>query len=59
MERVTADPDGARTRAAAARRRIETELSFDARTRKLERVYEQLARDRNDVGATRGVPHHA
>jgi hypothetical protein len=59
MERVTADPDGARTRAAAARRRIETELSFDARTRKLERVYEQLARDRKDVGATRGVPHHA
>ncbi|MGE5834646.1 MAG: glycosyltransferase [Acidobacteriota bacterium] len=59
IERVPTDPDGARTRAAAARRRIETELSFDARTRCLERLYEQLARDRTDVGATRGVPHHA
>ena len=59
IERVTADPEGARMRAISARRRIETELSFQARTRRLEHLYEQLARERNDVAATRGVPRHA
>ena len=59
IERVTTDPEGARTRAVAARQRIETELSFQARTRRLERIYEQLAREHKDVAATRGVPRHA
>jgi glycosyltransferase involved in cell wall biosynthesis len=59
IERVTTDPEGARARAIAARQRIETELSFQARTRRLERIYEQLAREHKDVAATRGVPRHA
>jgi glycosyltransferase involved in cell wall biosynthesis len=42
------DPDATRRRAAAARLRIEQELSFDARMRKVEQIYEALidARDR-------------
>jgi len=36
------DPSSARGRAAAARRRVERELSFDARTRRLEEIYENL-----------------
>jgi glycosyltransferase involved in cell wall biosynthesis len=59
MERALADPAGARSRAASARQRIETELSFHARTRHLERVYEELARERDDVQAMRGIPRHA
>jgi glycosyltransferase involved in cell wall biosynthesis len=48
------DPAAARARARAARDRIETELSFEARTRRLERVYDQLVAER---GASRSVPH--
>jgi glycosyltransferase involved in cell wall biosynthesis len=40
------DPASARLRAAAARRRIETELSFENRTRRVEAVYEDLMRER-------------
>jgi glycosyltransferase involved in cell wall biosynthesis len=40
---VIADPAGARTRAVAARQRIEQDLSFAARTRKLEALYAELA----------------
>jgi glycosyltransferase involved in cell wall biosynthesis len=40
------DPGGARQRAVAARRRVETDLSFDARTRRLESIYESLAQSR-------------
>ena len=39
---VIDDPGAARARARAARRRIESELSFAARTRALERIYEEL-----------------
>ena len=42
---VVAAPDAARERARRARRRVETELSFEARTRKLEGVYVDLARE--------------
>jgi len=37
-----ADPGAARTRASAARRRIEDELSFERRMRKLEALYDEL-----------------
>ncbi len=43
---VIRDPEPARARAAAARRRVETDLSFDARTRQLERIYLELAQTR-------------
>ena len=46
IERTLADPDAARARAVSARQRVEAELSFSARTRRLEQVYEELARDR-------------
>ena len=56
-----ADPASARTRAAAARARIEGELSFARRTRKLEDIYSDLmaTRDRRPAGDVRpavGVP---
>ncbi|MEO8483636.1 MAG: glycosyltransferase [Acidobacteriota bacterium] len=44
ITRTIDDPDGARRRATAARRRIEEDLSFDARTRKLEDIYRELVR---------------
>jgi len=36
------DETGRRQRAAAARQRVETDLSFETRMRKLERIYERL-----------------
>jgi glycosyltransferase involved in cell wall biosynthesis len=42
MEAALDDPAAARARSDAARRRVEIELSFDARTRRLEEVYERL-----------------
>jgi glycosyltransferase involved in cell wall biosynthesis len=45
------DPVSARRRAEAARRRVEDELSFDARTRRLERLYEELASERRTADA--------
>jgi glycosyltransferase involved in cell wall biosynthesis len=45
MEAALDHPAAARTRSEAARRRVETELSFDARTRRLEEVYESLLSD--------------
>jgi glycosyltransferase involved in cell wall biosynthesis len=51
--------EAAGRRAVAARRRIETELSFDTRTRRLEAIYEQLAHERREPRAMRGVPRHA
>lgn len=41
--RALSDPEQSRNRAIAARHRIETELSFDARTRRLEAIYAELA----------------
>jgi glycosyltransferase involved in cell wall biosynthesis len=40
--RALDDPAAMRKRAEAARRRIEDDLSFDARTRKLEDIYREL-----------------
>ena len=45
---VLDDRSTAAQRAATARRRIETDLSFRARTRALERIYEELMRARQD-----------
>jgi glycosyltransferase involved in cell wall biosynthesis len=52
---VTAiDQPGQRTQwAASARRRVETELSFEARMRRLERVYERLVAVRAGTGLAR------
>jgi glycosyltransferase involved in cell wall biosynthesis len=49
IERVLSDWPAARARAAAARRRVEGELSFDNRMDRVERTYEEL------VGRVRGV----
>jgi glycosyltransferase involved in cell wall biosynthesis len=43
MARVLSDPAAAAQRAAAARRRVETDLSFDERMRKIDRIYAELA----------------
>jgi len=43
VERVLHDPEAAQARARAARRRVETDLSFATRTRKLEDIYVDLA----------------
>jgi glycosyltransferase involved in cell wall biosynthesis len=43
MHRVLEDEGGTRTRAASARRRVETDLSFDRRVRALESIYQELA----------------
>jgi glycosyltransferase involved in cell wall biosynthesis len=46
IDRTVNDPASARDRATAARRRVESELSFEARTRRLEDIYEQLMHER-------------
>lgn len=46
VQNVLSDPAGARRRTVAARLRVETELSFAARTRRLEGVYEALVAER-------------
>ena len=40
-------PEPARVRRLSARSRVESELSFDVRTRRLEALYQQLARERS------------
>ena len=54
MLEALADRPAARARALAARRRVESDLSFEARTRRLEAIYEELMQDR----ATAGAPGH-
>jgi glycosyltransferase involved in cell wall biosynthesis len=46
IDRAIRDSTGSRTRAEAARRRVEDELSFESRTRRLEAVYEDLVQRR-------------
>jgi glycosyltransferase involved in cell wall biosynthesis len=46
IEDVVTHPDAAKGRAAAARRRVEEDLSFEARTRRLETIYSALIEDR-------------
>ena len=43
LQHVLSDPSAARARAAAARRRVETDLSFESRLRALESIYRELA----------------
>jgi glycosyltransferase involved in cell wall biosynthesis len=47
VERTLADPVRTSARVAAARRRVETELSFERRTRTLEAIYQEVARRRD------------
>jgi glycosyltransferase involved in cell wall biosynthesis len=54
---VIADPDAARLRKAAARLRVERELSFEARTRRLESIYEELIQQRRSVRASGWSAH--
>jgi glycosyltransferase involved in cell wall biosynthesis len=57
---VCRNRSAARARAAAARRRVETDLSFDARTRRLERIYLDLVAARDAAGAVPvSSPHDA
>jgi glycosyltransferase involved in cell wall biosynthesis len=51
IARTLDDHDGALARATCARARVERELSFDERTRRLESLYEELAAARRDRGA--------
>ena len=46
IERTLGEPAAVAVRAAQARRRVEVDLSFEARTRAVERVYEELMRSR-------------
>jgi glycosyltransferase involved in cell wall biosynthesis len=50
IARTSADRGAALARAKCARARVERELSFDERTRRLETVYEELAAARRDRG---------
>jgi glycosyltransferase involved in cell wall biosynthesis len=47
IEQVFRDPVSAAARVAAARRRVEDELSFDARTKAVEAVYDELMERRS------------
>ena len=47
IEAVISDPGGAQTRVRAARHRVEGELSFERRVRRIEAVYQDLARLRH------------
>ena len=51
MERALGDPRGMAAFAAAARQRIETDLSFIARTRRLEGIYGELIGERRGIAA--------
>jgi glycosyltransferase involved in cell wall biosynthesis len=50
------DPATARTRAVSARRRIEHELSFEVRTRRLELIYADLAAGLTRPGTVAKTP---
>jgi hypothetical protein len=53
MEAVLRDLDGAHARARTARRRVETDLSFEARMSAVEAIYVELFRRRSASDATR------
>jgi hypothetical protein len=50
MTAALRDAAGARTRAEAARRRVETDLSFARRMARVEAIYEQLIAEREPTG---------
>jgi glycosyltransferase involved in cell wall biosynthesis len=56
IEVVLADREAAAARAVAARRRVETDLSFNARMVAVEAVYEELFRRRLQINDTPAVP---
>jgi glycosyltransferase involved in cell wall biosynthesis len=53
IESVLRDPDAARARAASARRRVETDLSFEARMNAVEAIYVELFQRRSGADTTR------
>jgi glycosyltransferase involved in cell wall biosynthesis len=53
IERLLADRPGAAVRAANARSRVESELSFDRRMERVEALYEALVGERQAAGRTR------
>jgi glycosyltransferase involved in cell wall biosynthesis len=53
IETVLRDPDGARSRARAARHRVETDLSFAARMSAVEAIYVELFQQRSAANTTR------
>lgn len=55
IEEAFHDPSAAQRRAAAARRRVETDLSFAARMSAVEAIYAELAKHRADLSAHRPV----
>jgi glycosyltransferase involved in cell wall biosynthesis len=55
---VLSDPDATRARTSAARQRIEQELSFDARMKTVERIYEELVALRAEARPRRLVHGH-
>ncbi|MEO7192299.1 MAG: glycosyltransferase [Vicinamibacterales bacterium] len=56
MASALANPGAARERARAGRERVEHELSFAGRTRRLEEIYEQLMIDHGRSHAVRDTP---
>ena len=59
IRQVLDDPAAAAARSNEARHRIEHDLSFQARTRRLEGIYEELARERDEFRTRRGILRHA
>jgi glycosyltransferase involved in cell wall biosynthesis len=53
IESVLRDPDAARARAASARRRVETDLSFEARMNAVETIYVELFQRRSGADSPR------
>jgi glycosyltransferase involved in cell wall biosynthesis len=53
IESVLHDPEAARARAASARRRVETDLSFEARMTAVEAIYVELFQRRSGANAAR------
>jgi glycosyltransferase involved in cell wall biosynthesis len=53
IESVLRDPDAARARAASARRRVETDLSFEARMAAVEAIYVELFQRRSGANTAR------
>jgi glycosyltransferase involved in cell wall biosynthesis len=53
IESVLRDPEAARARAASARRRVETDLSFEARMTAVEAIYVELFQRRSSANAAR------
>jgi glycosyltransferase involved in cell wall biosynthesis len=53
LEALLRDPEAARARAASARRRVETDLSFETRMSAVEAIYVELFQRRSGANSTR------